>query len=135
MSERNAEQNARRGLRKSHPLSDVDDGPNAPAPPRRPPLEPRASGPPAALPAERVDISVAPAAITVPNAPGVSATMDVVVAAEVLRRVHRTRQVVSLVSQLIIRGYDEEALHAETCRYLVTFGGYLMAWVGLVEEK
>src|SRR5688572_2771980 len=121
MSERNAERDARRGLRKSHPVDNVDDGRYGPGPYRRKPVEPRAA--PAALPSKRADLNVAPAAITVPMAPGVSAAMDVVVAAEVLRRVQRTRQVVSLVSQLIIRGYDEEALHAETCRYLVTFGG------------
>lgn|GEM_PF-1524460 len=69
------------------------------------------------------------------SAPGKGRAIDVVVAAEVIRRVNRTRQVVNLVSQLIIRGYDEEALHAETCRFLVSFGGYLMAWVGLVEDK
>lgn len=75
------------------------------------------------------------ATIEVAPAPGKGGAMDVVVAAEVIRRVNRTRQVVNLVSQLIIRGYDEEALHAETCRFLVSFGGYLMAWVGLAEEK
>lgn len=56
------------------------------------------------------------------------------VAAEVLRRVERTRHVVSLVGQAIIRSYDEEALYHEVCRYLVNYGGYLMAWVGIVEE-
>ncbi len=76
-----------------------------------------------------------PDAIVVPTAPGQSGAMQVMVAAEVLRRVNRTRQVVSLVSQVIIRSYEEEALHAEVCRHLVTFGGYLMAWVGLAEEE
>lgn len=61
--------------------------------------------------------------------------MDVGVAAETLRRVNRTRQVVSLVSQAIIRSYEEDALHGEVCRFLVTFGGYLMAWIGLADEK
>lgn len=75
-----------------------------------------------------------PASIVVPAAPGQSGPMDVMVAAEVLRRVNRTRQTVSLVSQVIIRSYEEEALHAEVCRHLVAFGGYLMAWVGVAEE-
>lgn len=77
---------------------------------------------------------VAPATISVPVAPGRDGAMEVVVAAEVLRRVNRTRQAVSLVSQVIIRAYEEEALHAEVCRHLVTFGGYLMAWIGVAEE-
>lgn len=75
-----------------------------------------------------------PSAIVVPAAPGQSGPMDVMVAAEVLRRVNRTRQTVSLVSQVIIRAYEEEALHAEVCRHLVAFGGYLMSWVGVAEE-
>lgn len=61
--------------------------------------------------------------------------MDVLVAAEVLRRVKRTRQAVGLVSQVIIRAYEEEALHAEVCRNLVAHGGYLMAWIGLAETQ
>lgn len=76
-----------------------------------------------------------PVTILVPKAPGKAGPMEVVVAAEVLRRVTRARQVVSLVSQVIIRSYEEEALHAEICRHLVTFGGYLMSWVGLAEEE
>lgn len=76
-----------------------------------------------------------PPTLAVESPPGRNGAMNVVVAAEVLRRVNRTRQVVSLVSQVIIRSYEEEALHAEICRFLVTFGGYLMAWVGLAEEK
>ncbi len=77
---------------------------------------------------------VAPATIEVLKAPGKNGPMEVVVAAEVLRRVTRARQVVSLVSQVIIRSYEEEALHAEVCRHLVSFGGYLMAWIGLAEK-
>ena len=77
----------------------------------------------------------APATISVPVAPGLAGAMEVVVAAEVLRRVNRTRQAVTLVGQVIIRAYEEEALHAEVCRHLVTFGGYLMAWIGVVEEE
>jgi len=75
-----------------------------------------------------------PATIEVPKAPGRNGSMEVVVAAEVLRRVNRARQVVSLVSQVIIRAYEEEALHAEVCRHLISYGGYLMAWIGLAEE-
>lgn len=75
-----------------------------------------------------------PATIEVPVAPGTDGAMDVMVAAEVLRRVNRTRHVVSLVSQAIIRAYDEEALYHEVCRHLVNYGGYLMAWIGIVEE-
>lgn len=75
-----------------------------------------------------------PSTIDVPVAPGTDGAMDVMVAAEVLRRVNRTRHVVSLVSQAIIRSYDEEALYHEVCRYLVNYGGYLMAWVGIAEE-
>ncbi|HUR64527.1 MAG TPA: ATP-binding protein [Candidatus Thermoplasmatota archaeon] len=97
--------------------------PAAPAPPTPPP-----NIPPPAEPGQE------PAAIDVPKAPGNDGSMEVVVAAEVLRRVNRTRQAVSLVSQVIIRSYEEEALHAEVCRYLVSFGGYLMAWIGLAEE-
>ena len=77
----------------------------------------------------------APATIAVALAPGRDGAMEVVVAAEVLRRVNRTRQAVSLVSQVIIRSYEEEALHAEVCRHLVTFGGYLMSWIGVVDER
>ncbi|HUR24896.1 MAG TPA: ATP-binding protein [Candidatus Thermoplasmatota archaeon] len=77
----------------------------------------------------------APATIEVARAPGHAGAMEVVVAAEVLRRVNRTRHAVSLVSQVIIRAYEEEALHAEVCRHLVTFGGYLMAWIGVAEEQ
>lgn len=76
-----------------------------------------------------------PPTVDVPSPPGSKQPMEVGIAAEVLRRVNRTRQVVSLVSQVIIRSYEEVALHGEVCRYLVTFGGYLMAWVGLAEEK
>ncbi len=76
----------------------------------------------------------APATIDVPFAPGTDGAMDVMVAAEVLRRVNRTRHVVGLVSQAIIRSYDEEVLYHEVCRLLVNFGGYLMAWVGIAEE-
>src|SRR5688572_21769951 len=76
----------------------------------------------------------APGTVSVAEAPGRAGAMEVFVAAEVLRRVNRTRQAVSLVSQVIIRSYEEEALHAEVCRHLVTFGGYLMAWVGVAEE-
>ncbi|MHB8604869.1 MAG: sensor histidine kinase [Thermoplasmatota archaeon] len=75
-----------------------------------------------------------PRTIVVPPPPGKKVPMDVVVAAEVLRRMNRTRQTVSLVSQVIIRSYEEEALHAEVCRHLVAFGGYLMAWVGIAES-
>lgn len=77
----------------------------------------------------------APAEIKVAKAPGKDKPMEVVVAAEVLRRVKRTRQAVSLVSRVIIRSYEEEALHAEVCRHLVNHGGYLMAWIGLAEEE
>ncbi|MEK6976212.1 MAG: PAS domain-containing protein, partial [Candidatus Thermoplasmatota archaeon] len=76
-----------------------------------------------------------PATIEVEKAPGKDKPMEVVMAAEVLRRVNRTRQCVSLVSQVIIRSYDEEALHAEACRHLVAFGGYLMAWIGVADEE
>ncbi len=48
---------------------------------------------------------------------------------------NRTRQVVSLASQIVIRAYEEEALHSDICRTLVHWGGYLMAWVGFAEEK
>lgn len=77
----------------------------------------------------------APAAADKPTTPARPGVMDAAAEEEMLRRVNRSRQVVSLVSQLIIRAYDEQALHAETCRFLVTFGGYLMAWVGRAEEK
>lgn len=80
-------------------------------------------------------VEAAPDTVDVPSAPGTGDAMDVVVAAEVLRRVNRTRHVVSLVSQAIIRSYDEEALYHEVCRYLVNSGGYLMAWVGLVDRE
>ena len=76
-----------------------------------------------------------PAEIVVPEAPGKDGPMQVMVAAEVLRRVNRTRQVVSLVSQVIIRSYEEEALLAEACRHLIAFGGYLMAWIGVAEKE
>lgn len=86
-------------------------------------------------PAETLAIAAdAPATIDVPVPPGTDGAMDVMVAAEVLRRVNRTRHVVSLVSQAIIRSYDEETLYQEVCRFLVNFGGYLMAWVGIAEE-
>ncbi|MEA3203844.1 MAG: hypothetical protein QOI63_1524 [Thermoplasmata archaeon] len=75
-----------------------------------------------------------PATIDVAKAPGRDGSMEVIVAAEVLRRVNRARQVVSLVNQVIIRAYEEEALHAEVCRHLISYGGYLMAWIGLAEE-
>ncbi|HUR62032.1 MAG TPA: ATP-binding protein [Candidatus Thermoplasmatota archaeon] len=75
-----------------------------------------------------------PVTIAVPKAPGQDGAMEVVVAAEVLRRVNRARQAVSLVSQVVIRAYEEEALHAEVCRHLISYGGYLMAWIGLAEE-
>ncbi len=87
---------------------------------------------PAAAPADRPAEAAAPAALPAPDD---ASSMDLVVAAEVIRRVTRTRQVVSLVSQVIIRAYDETALHAEVCRHLVSFGGYLMAWVGVAEER
>lgn len=75
------------------------------------------------------------ATIVVAKAPGKDGSMELLTAAEVLRRVTRTRQVVSLVSQVIIRSYEEEALLAEACRHLVAYGGYLMAWIGVAEEK
>lgn len=93
-----------------------------------PPPGPSNQGPPPSP----VDQGTPPPPIT-QSAPG--RTMDVGVAAETLRRVNRTRQVVSLVSQAIIRSYEEDALHGEVCRYLVTFGGYLMAWIGIADEK
>lgn len=84
--------------------------------------------PPPVVPGEE------PTTIEVAEPPGKDKPMEVVMAAEVLRRVKRTRQAVSLVSQVIIRAYDEEALHGEVCRHLVSYGGYLMAWIGLAEE-
>ncbi len=69
-----------------------------------------------------------------PKSPGEAGAMEIVVAAEVLRRVTRSRQVVSLVSQVIIRSYEEEALLAEACRHLVAYGGYLMAWIGIADD-
>lgn len=110
------------------------DGATPPRPPLPSPL-PAGAGP---APADILPPALAgdgPQAIEVPRAPGTAGPMGVLVAAEVLRRVTRTRQAVSLVSQVIIRSYEEEALHAEVCRHLVTFGGYLMAWIGVAEEK
>ncbi|HUR63487.1 MAG TPA: ATP-binding protein [Candidatus Thermoplasmatota archaeon] len=100
--------------------------------PRVGPLPDAAEAPVAVPPAENGE---APAEIKIPSAPGKDGSMEVVLAAEVLRRVNRTRQTVSLVSQVIIRCYEEEALHAEVSRHLVTFGGYLMAWIGLAEQE
>lgn len=77
---------------------------------------------------------VVPPTIEPATPPGKEVPMQVVVAAEVLRRVKRTRQAVSLVSQVVIRAYEEEALHAEVCRHLVGYGGYLMVWIGLAED-
>ncbi|MHB8634758.1 MAG: GAF domain-containing protein, partial [Thermoplasmatota archaeon] len=54
---------------------------------------------------------------------------------QVSLRVERTRRVVSMCSQTIIRAYDEQALLAEECRLLVDAGGYRMAWVGTAEES
>ena len=79
--------------------------------------------------------AAAPSTIEVPFAPGTDGAMDVMVAAELLRRVNRTRHVVTLASQAIIRSYDEESLYHEVCRVLVNYGGYLMAWVGIAEEN
>lgn len=106
------------------------------APPAQ--ADPRMEALPGAAPPPAIPVPASggepPATIAVPVAPGKSGAMEVVVAAEVLRRVNRTRQAVSLVSQVIIRAYEEEALHAEVCRHLVTFGGYLMSWIGVAEE-
>jgi PAS domain S-box-containing protein len=101
-------------------------------------LPPPASTPTAALEpavvAPPTGAGEPPATLAVATPPGKEGPMQVVMAAEVLRRVKRTRQAVSLVSQVVIRAYDEEALHAEVCRHLVGFGGYLMAWIGLADE-
>ena len=69
-----------------------------------------------------------------PTTPTAHETLELQAAAEELRRVNRTRQVVSLVSQMVIRAYEEGPLHSDVCRTLVQGGGYLMAWIGLAEE-
>jgi PAS domain S-box-containing protein len=52
---------------------------------------------------------------------------------QLLQRVERTRRVVSLCSQAIVRSYDEEALLSEMCRILIDVGDYCMAWVSETE--
>lgn len=117
------------------PTAVIDaDGSAIPAAPPAPPRPAPASTPLTNV-APPTPAGEPPATIEIPKAPGKDAPMEVVMAAEVLRRVNRTRQCVSLVSQVIIRSYEEEALHAEVCRHLVAFGGYLMAWIGIAEEK
>ena len=94
--------------------------------------------PPAAVQTSPVTPSVAADAAPTeskPTTPTAHETLELKEAAEELRRVNRTRQVVSLVSQMVIRSYEEEPLHSDVCRTLVQWGGYLMAWVGLAEEK
>jgi PAS domain S-box-containing protein len=49
---------------------------------------------------------------------------------QLLQRVERTRRVVSLCSQAVVRSYDEEALLSEVCRILLDVGDYSMAWIG-----
>lgn len=51
-----------------------------------------------------------------------------------IRRTDRLRRAVNLTCQAIIRGYDEDAILSECCRYLVDEGGYRMAWIGLSSD-
>lgn len=49
------------------------------------------------------------------------------------QRIDKARRVLSICSQAIIRAYEDDALHAEVCRQLVTVGGYRTAWIGVAE--
>ncbi|WP_420427560.1 EAL and GGDEF domain-containing protein [Algiphilus sp.] len=51
-----------------------------------------------------------------------------------LKRLHRMRVMMSEVSAMIVRATDAQELLLDACRTAVEGGGFLMAWVALVDE-
>ncbi|MDR3666106.1 MAG: ATP-binding protein [Ignavibacteriaceae bacterium] len=54
---------------------------------------------------------------------------------EHLKRVNRLYSVLSWVSHLIVQTNDKQKLFDETCRILVEYGKFKMAWIGGIDEK
>jgi PAS domain S-box-containing protein len=51
-----------------------------------------------------------------------------------LRRANRALRMISECNQALMRASDEVRLLQEVCRFVIDFGGYRMAWVGLAGE-
>jgi two-component system, cell cycle sensor histidine kinase and response regulator CckA len=54
-------------------------------------------------------------------------------AEERIRRLNRTLAVLSDINQAIVRERDMTILHRDACRIAVEKGGFLMAWIGLLD--
>jgi len=55
--------------------------------------------------------------------------------AEQIARLNRLYGMLSQTNKAIVRNTDQDALFREVCRVAVDYGGFTMAWVGLVDEK
>ncbi len=51
-----------------------------------------------------------------------------------LLKMNRIYAVISQINQLIVRTNDRDKLFRETCDIAINFGGFRMAWIGLVDE-
>ncbi len=62
---------------------------------------------------------------------------DITVRKQTELQVHRLNRLYAMlggVSELIVRCHDAEMLYSEACRITVEEGGFLMAWIGLVDR-
>ncbi len=55
-------------------------------------------------------------------------------AEEVVRKVNKELKTLSDCNHAVVRATDEDALIKEMCRILVDVGGYVLAWVGLIDN-
>ncbi|SDB90729.1 response regulator [Williamwhitmania taraxaci] len=51
-----------------------------------------------------------------------------------LVKMNRVYAVISQINQLIVRSNDQKKLFCEACDIAIKFGGFRMAWIGLVDE-
>ncbi len=51
-----------------------------------------------------------------------------------LKRITRALRVLSFCSRTVIQAEDEQRLFSDTCQIITDAGGYMMAWIGIVEE-
>lgn len=56
-------------------------------------------------------------------------------AEEAVRRVNKELKTLSDCNHAVVRAMDEDALIKEMCRILVEVGGYVLAWVGIVDSR
>jgi PAS domain S-box-containing protein len=52
-----------------------------------------------------------------------------------VRKTNRVYTVISQINQMIVRARDKEEIYREACRIAVEYGGFLLAWVGLLDGE